>query len=1515
MYKNKKRAVAFLMALIICVSTVLPVFTAMANGVTDDEKAAVETRCKALQEKLLENKAGEFGLLSKLRYLTEYQMYVKFISDNRLGFQEEEVRVYTDSLRAQILSFNRKYSKGPKKNKNKYKKLKLANTASGKSPKEAITKNLCITIPDYLDKILSEIQREVNSKNTDAEKQSTMEKNGTAIKMCFEIMQTYEDTANELTNQSALSGSGGKKKTFSIDDSKNNETASVRLGELFEKYSDLLSYGEELSSQYNSSGNIADIDLTKSVLEIFSNAKLDENGELVFTGEPELNATYMALIAGSSVYRPFESYVGSEEFLAAVSYLCEDANNAANLCSVYNSTKDFRKPLYRRELNDSGEPVGIARIITLEDFLKAVESGESFALVTIDGKFRLNKDTQTWVYSTEKEDESGNSSESETSQDDEIESLDMPSVFVDPEENAEQPANAESEDDQPADAESEDERHEDASPRAFSNDSAALSDWHVIYREHNRIQVSTNGNGTSNNPSTESMMSTFDAAIESEEENNGSIEDETENTSSGVYSDENYDTAYKNAKSETTIDAYEEITDISKMSDPILIIGSGSMRYVDNMTAAILTNIINNTNNIEGISDKATRFVYTNPYGDIVLDDNLVILPGISNPIIWGENAAYVPYTAAVMNNYPTVLYNASYFKLYNSSDIGRYLFFSSSSSAQSLLSDKEIDYTGFALYQAQSLDSFGSKQLQSMNLNLDFELQDGSGDTIKLLRPKTFLYSAGTAFMPKDEAPLVRISNELVNNTYVFPYDVSVDSGFSLAKLISGNMYNKLTKDSRTEESKNQGLLNDNYIIQNILKRQLDGTSNPTAYSDNALLQYDSFVRNTPERISKNISSFANSIIDSIGSIDGIIGIKNSYNLGILGDIFNVLRQNIWLLLLIITIIVVFCFIRNNHSFGTSLIVGLISIGVTYLFVIVVPVYLPYIFNSITNNVSQELAFEALGTQIEKESSEASVKNALDQDGNIVLTASSLSLYRYPFYSLDKLCENLALDSTDEITGGDTHVINEDSGMYAQDDTIKVSLANLMGTLKISGEYSPAADGRIYKLKSYKTTSNNVDYYTPYYQIVDGFLEKINALISIYDIPRTTSAYVNGIQKDNFAVKCYLTSAPFLTPGMYGSMIDYEMEKAAGLTDEEIQEYVDEDHELELLLSDVYGANDDWLGIAGVIEAPTLAANTDVRGTLWATQLQAQGYYTENWEMNVSKCAHLIKYINNVTKKFILDTEAMMNELSDDTLIKLISLRALLALNQKASDDIRKMYPLFVNYDDFNLKSIMTAIFTDDFQSFLNMDMDVANYVKDEYGILSLILFVITMIEIVIFSFVVRFLFPVIYVAFGLLILCKMFSNKNIHPLVKGYFKFTLCVFIEFSAFCFGLVITRKLRGSFIGILFLFIVISVLLWLLQRLLLSWFADKTNLGNSALNVNMVNSFKGFWNRNVSRMRVEEAYLNNRTPGGAADAVEFEDGLNAYASDRSVDDLYSSGSIVDTYDLSDTDYGDEGGDYR
>ena len=187
----------------------------------------------------------------------------------------------------------------------------------------------------------------------------------------------------------------------SIDGTEHNSVVKPLLEEIKSTYSELYKAGQTLSNAHTSSSTGITVDRSKTAIENFTDAVYN-NGELQVPVTPSLSGAYLAILACSTVYDPFRSYVGSEEFLSALSYLASNETQGSELVTLYNENKNYRKPLYFRELDEEGAPVGIAEILTLETFLDKIETGSSIALVTIQGSFELDTDSQTWIYSSEK---------------------------------------------------------------------------------------------------------------------------------------------------------------------------------------------------------------------------------------------------------------------------------------------------------------------------------------------------------------------------------------------------------------------------------------------------------------------------------------------------------------------------------------------------------------------------------------------------------------------------------------------------------------------------------------------------------------------------------------------------------------------------------------------------------------------------------------------------------------------------------------------------------------------------------------------------------------------------------------------------------------------------------------------------------------------------------------------------------------------------------------------------------
>ena len=562
--------------------------------------------------------------------------------------------------------------------------------------------------------------------------------------------------------------------------------------------------------------------------------------------------------------------------------------------------------------------------------------------------------------------------------------------------------------------------------------------------------------------------------------------------------------------------------------------------------------------------------------------------------------------------------------------------------------------------------------------------------------------------------------------------------------------------------------------------------------------------------RFEEFLVNIANAALNNIKAVKNIFGIGNIYNSNGFGAVMSMLRDNFLWILAIITFLVLISYLKQRRNFFQGVVTITFTGLVTYLFIWIIPVYMPYILNSITNNISENFSYEVIAAKTESRSVATTTASSDSAD---VGNESSITLYRYPFYKMDEMCNSLNINLADVINGK-FQIVNNDIGMYIQNDSIKVDLDSLLGTLKVTGGYDGSDYGNVYQLKAYKTVSSNVDYYVPYYQIVDGFLDKINTLVGIYNIPRKMNTYSNGIQKDAYGVKSYITSLPFISPGVYLTDIDREYEESLGVSKEALDAYVAESADIAQKLESAFGLNDDWLGLSSVL----VDLNTQEKGTLWANVLQKNGYYDSEWNENEEKLKDLIHYVNYVTKKFVYDSEEL-TQFSDDTAVKIIALRALTALNQRAMEYTAPLFPMFLNYEDMPLGDVMLSLFTDDYSELSKYNMDPVKYLMETSGWLYVIAVAIGLGTIALMSMVLAMFFPVLYIALAGLALLRMLFAKNIHTVIKGYAKLTGLSFMIHVVKCMLLLFAAKYNSSVVGVVILLLGCAFLIWLLTAVL------------------------------------------------------------------------------------------------
>lgn len=871
---------------------------------------------------------------------------------------------------------------------------------------------------------------------------------------------------------------------------------------------------------------------------------------------------------------------------------------------------------------------------------------------------------------------------------------------------------------------------------------------------------------------------------------------------------------------ENAIYAYDTITDETFLTQPVLFYGTKYKRSIDNTTTAILQNIFNNSVNLDSIEDKGSRYLYINVFGDIVTDDNLIILPGFCNPLIYNNQTAYNPYSVGFMNSYPNITNRGLYFQISSENAIGKYVLLSQNTSED--LSSATLSWALIT----------SNNDIAETNLYMSKDIEDifytNTVEENSILTGQRCVFGSYSTWKSSELSNynvVMQSFNPVIDERLLFPYNVKDDVNYVIAKAIAQNAYNYVAYDKDSNVYSNTLTLNNNYIAHNFVISGSFGNKNPKGYSDDNFLEYKNLAQEKFAQFNEQVINLSDKFIAELSGTTGVLGMNASLEDSILGKFVQITKENFLILAIIILLVLVIAFMKYHRDLFEILILSGLSMLTVFLFVFIIPTYLPMCFNFLIDYTSEETAFKVLGMNTDKASVESTYLLQTDEDGNYKYNSTSITLYKVDLKDLDMFYSNSGITMSD-VTAGNTEIINQEAGVFIEGDSIKVNTNILFDNLPIAGYYTTVNGSYCWQIKASKTVSNNMDYYTPYYYFVDNFIIKLNTLAQVYDLPRTTNVYSTGQIKDNYLVYTYVHSPVFVSPGQYGTVLQEDAETYMN----DYESYVTESKELEAHLTAMFGSNTDWLGVAPVFTD----LSEDDKKTLWAQTMQQNGYYDENWNPNVEKINKLIVYINEQTRDFIYDMEDNIGSLSDETVIKLISLRALLAFNQEVSQFGHWLYPYSLDYSEITIGELLNAVFMSNYQKYVAMDMSIAEYIGAEHGWFILILFDLLVLMMFLTTNLVKVMVPVLYILLMLILFIRFISIGDIKVPIKGYLKTSGSLVIAYTIFNLTFWFVEKVESVPVKIIIALAISTLVLYVTINAILAVFMNVLDFGDKEI---------------------------------------------------------------------------------
>ncbi|GHU54626.1 hypothetical protein AGMMS49975_15290 [Clostridia bacterium] len=1097
------------------------------------------------------------------------------------------------------------------------------------------------------------------------------------------------------------------------------------------------------------------------------------------TSKVELTSAYLAMLASTSVYTPFSSHVGDSDYVAALSFLCDNAQQD-DIITLFDNVKELRKPLYfsKEVLKDKDlslyygssvmQNTGSAFRATLGDLVRFAEKESDARFFTVKGKFAVGTDTNSWAF--------------------------------------------------------------------YQSD----------FADEDSVDGTKHLNLTMDNP-----QIVADKTISTGQQYTDTLFEVGHGAGSVALGLLVFQNAYQQLRSTKLLEERQD-----------------SLLYMNIFGDVVLAD---NTVLIPGA---ANPLIY-----DL-------------------KKAAYNPYTVAFMNAYPSIVQDADSANVQGPTDKGKYVMFIKRSFLEHLgteVKDDVAEKLPFLKSFTSSSNTYTAKQIKKIGKFNDGDLTIsrvvgdgefkrpavkkgvsvypffwGGGDAyFSFLRAgytddlttgeylaaagkhavrtagkyspwgivKGVVETATSVFTGKDttktednfdsvfisvEQGVCRIDNKPIT---LFPYhrDENTSSvvnesgtskieGYQVPILLAQNMYWYLTGDidnidATTSTGYSGGNIRTDYIFKNFLVEMMQGSSQVTLFEKNANIA-DVILDEDNDQALSIATKIARDLHDNIAEFDGVLGMSSVNTNPLFGKVVQVARDYGIYFFMFCMVIFIFRYLKRGDLLYTSTMIVMSAVFM-FLFIYVFPSYLPMAYNAVGSKFTEGLVSDTLLYKAEKYSTTYGEAKAVNIQNDYDVQTVSLTLYHFGEPELRKFSERYEIPYEAYRYGGRV-ILNPDIGLFIQGDELKLNTDVMFLNNPITGEYQTTSNSNYsYQITSVKMSSSVLDAYCPYYQLEDGFVETLNALLSNYNIPRVTVEYVDGLTKDSFSVFNYTNSIPFLLPD--------DFETVPGLTPMDV-----------LKLEQAFPNANDFLRMSDWVNEP----DDKMKHTIWYRTMQKNGFYDPDF--GAERRADLIEYVNYHTKRFMIENQPLVGLVSDENLIKIISLEATFYFDGRISDIGSWVYPLGFNQDELKLNDVFLTALTANNERFVKHNFDVVSYIGNAFGFPGILLFIVIMAASLAFVVAVKFSLPFLYLLLALLISYRLIVDKKISDVLRGYAKVTLAVIGIYTASIVAIACVPKILPGMTMLIALAAILLILLITLVTVMYGFLKDPFRMGNEGI---------------------------------------------------------------------------------
>lgn len=869
------------------------------------------------------------------------------------------------------------------------------------------------------------------------------------------------------------------------------------------------------------------------------------------------------------------------------------------------------------------------------------------------------------------------------------------------------------------------------------------------------------------------------------------------------------------------------------------------------VTGLIMSNIYQDTMLKGKLESRAGEVVYIDAIGNIVLNDGTVVLPAAANPIYWAQPVAfdnqsvnnalkminpiqgmyvpdnhelwyYNPFTVAVMDTYPIIFQSGTApSTVNNKKDKNKYLFSAKDSS------ETNFDVDIRKVKDSFDIDAFSrSTSVQLFNAFRLDGVSTAKSDIIKHLTQNISTpdeedaADRGWWFRAYNNSPLQMGNLMTAQGDSIFPYlpqgqtDTVAAQSFSSGEqnyksaiYIAKNMYayiigetgsskdNVTAADGKSNGGSNLSTLREGFLFNNVTMPNLTGLVSGVEF-DKSLQKTNLLVAGgNANYFERGMLGFSRWVIKTAGDTKNVLAISNSDEVSALRLLYLGFSNYGFYFLFIFLIMLLVIFIRENDFMATLLKGGTIGL-MLFVTLFLIPVVIPAITGFITEPATRSLTSKALLQELEQ----TTKMNKVTTAGQ---SSMSVKLYNLSLPQAEEMASDKRGESSDFLVA--KYAVNDSLGLFVRGTDLRLDLQSfwrsdplvigLKGTVDnpnntpydvvqiYHSDHSLSAyikDNQSVK-DEYKYNKELIDYYMPFNLLEDGLISTLNKYMVYYKPMQSVVKYPDGLVKTSYIISTYTRSLAFLSAdpevsSLISSSTDDSQLANLGISQLEAD-----------VVNQKFYPYGDILNLQPWVDAELDQIGANYANSIWGQSMIKAGYYAP--DTGHLKRLKLANKVNREVYDMFIRLKELNGQVSDENLIKLISLYATFVWNNEISYWGHNAYPQTVSLNEISVEDLLSATVLMDSTRYLFYDADLVSNVYADHGFMGTAALDLAALALMLYSILVSWVLPVLVGVMVVYVTFRIMTNKSMMP---------------------ALLLSSKLIGLLIGMNILLVVILI---------------------------------------------------------------------------------------------------------